>query len=158
MSDTNKTQSNPAREVRGRDGKGRFKPGHSGNPSGRPRQYNRKVQSISEVSAAALRQEVTYEGSDGKKRRVTRYEKIIFILVERLPEAKAKEQLDILLQLQKLGALPQPPVLDDLFPTLDPAMAGGMVDTEHLARTDPEAYMQGFMQEMDEKEGRRGLG
>jgi hypothetical protein len=94
--------------IAGRDGEGRFAPGHSGNPSGRPRKCPAPVKDLSEQLAEALGQEITCEGADGKKRWITCQQLIVENLIAGLQHSKPREQIDLLLKLKAMGALPVP--------------------------------------------------
>lgn len=94
--------------IAGRDGEGRFTPGHSGNPSGRPRKCPAPRKDLSEQFAEALDQEITCEGANGKKRRITRQQQIVENLIAGLQHSKPKEQIDLLLRLKAMDALSAP--------------------------------------------------
>ncbi len=91
-----------------RDAKGRFKPGHSGNPRGRPRAEPRDILPLGPQFAAALAEEVEVRERNGKKRTMTRYEMVVERMLSGLEDAKPKEQLDALLRLRDIGGLPEP--------------------------------------------------
>lgn len=92
----------PARET-GRDSNGRFKPGFSGNPHGRPPREPEEPKLLDELLAVKLLEKVTVTGADGKTRKVSAHELIVDSLIESLATAKPREKLQILEGMEKRG-------------------------------------------------------
>ena len=84
--------------------KGRFKPGKSGNPKGRPRQKPKEPITFMGYVGRALAQEISVSSASGKKR-MPAAEFLAAQLVQSSLRAPFKEQLLAAEKFQKLGAL-----------------------------------------------------
>lgn len=89
--------------LKGRHTNGRFKAGHSGNPNGRPRKEPEEPKLLDELIAKKLLEKVTVTGADGKRRKVSLYEKIVEDLLVSLATAKPRERLQMLEGMDKRG-------------------------------------------------------
>lgn len=87
----------------GRDDHGRFKPGFTGNPYGRPPKVPEVPKLLGEQLADKLWEKVPRTGADGKMRTISAYELIIERFIEALPTAKPKEIMSMLEWMQKLS-------------------------------------------------------
>lgn len=89
----------------GRDKRGRFTKGTSGNPCGRPRKVTEVPKDMRFVLAEELEREAEFTDAGGKRRKGTQYEMIAARIVSEAARAKPKEALSILERLDKLGAI-----------------------------------------------------
>ena len=97
--------SGSRRRRKGRDDKGRFQPGFSGNPNGRPPKPPKQPQVpklLGEQLADKLWEKVARVGADGKTRTVSAYELIIESFIESIPNAKPKEIMAMLQWMDRL--------------------------------------------------------
>jgi hypothetical protein len=115
MAKRNKKVARQAREARndGRDEKGRYTSGHSGNPNGRPPKEPEEPKLLDELIAVNLLRKVPVTGADGKTRKVSAYERIVEDLVESIATAKPKERLQILEGLEKRGLFHKMKIMAD---------------------------------------------
>lgn len=106
---------NPPRQARetGRDSNGRFKPGYSGNPYGRPPKEPEEPKLLDEILAEKLLEKVTVTGADGKTRKVSRYEAIVEELLASLATAKPRERLQMLEGMDKRGLFHKMKIMAD---------------------------------------------
>lgn len=108
MSSKNNSLKNELRRAmraarRGRDAKGRWTKGNSGNPNGRPPKEPESPKLLDELIAEKLWEKVQVTDTDGKVRMVSRYEQIVEGLVDSLVTAKPKDAVQILEFLEKRG-------------------------------------------------------
>lgn len=96
-----KKKSSRRRRLKGRDERGRFIAGFSGNPHGRPPKEPELPKLLDELIAEKLWQKVPITGADGKKRKISAYERIIEDLVDSLATAKPREKMQILEWMEK---------------------------------------------------------
>lgn len=92
-----------ARRRKGRDEKGRWEPGVSGNRNGRPPKEPEVPKLLGEQLADKLWEKVPRVGADGKTRTVSAYDLIIERFIESIPNAKPKEIMSMLEWMQKLS-------------------------------------------------------
>jgi hypothetical protein len=91
------------RRRKGRDEKGRFKAGFSGNPNGRPPKQPEVPKLLGEQLADRLWEKVPSVGADGKTRMVSVYDLIVEKFIESIPNAKPKEIMAMLDWMQRLS-------------------------------------------------------
>lgn len=91
------------RRHKGRDEKGRFEAGFSGNPNGRPPKPPEVPKLLGEQLADRLWEKVPSVGAHGKTRMVSAYDLIIERFIESIPNAKPKEIMAMLEWMQKLS-------------------------------------------------------
>jgi hypothetical protein len=103
MTKRKKNVARPAREARndGRDKSGRFQPGHSGNPNGRPLKQPEMPKLPDELLAEKFLQKAPVTDADGETRMISAYERTVESLVDSLPTAKLREKIQILEWLEK---------------------------------------------------------
>jgi hypothetical protein len=87
---------------KGRDDRGRFQPGFSGNPNGRPPKQPPVPKVLGEQLADKLWEKVARVDADGKMRTVSAYELIIESFIESIPKAKPKEIMAMLQWMERL--------------------------------------------------------
>ena len=92
-----------SRREKSRDDEGRFRPGFSGNPKGRPRKVIELPKHLAEEIAYALAEKVAVTGADGTVTRISAYQDIVRQLVHSITAAKPKELLAILREMEALG-------------------------------------------------------
>ncbi|MXP13340.1 hypothetical protein GRI44_01035 [Altererythrobacter confluentis] len=97
-----KTPRRPTR-AKPRDEAGRFRPGFSGNPKGRPRKVKTIPKHLAEEIADAMAAKTAVTGADGKETMVSAYQAIVQQLVHSAKGAKPKEILAILEAMDKLA-------------------------------------------------------
>ena len=85
-----------------RDERGRFRPGFSGNPRGRPRKQVELPKFLSEQLADAMAEKIAMPNADGSVAVVSAYEGAARQLVRSMATAKPKELLAILEAMEKL--------------------------------------------------------
>ena len=95
--------SRRVRRRKGRDEKGRFQAGFSGNPNGRPPKQPEVPKLLGEQLADRLWEKVPTVGANGKTRMVSAYDLIIERFIESIPNAKPKEIMAMLAWMQKLS-------------------------------------------------------
>jgi hypothetical protein len=100
---TQTPESRRQRRRKGRDRKGRFEAGYSGNPNGRPPKQPEVPKLLGEQLADRLWQKAPRLGADGKTRMVSAYDLIIERFIESIPDAKPKEIMSMLEWMQKLS-------------------------------------------------------
>jgi hypothetical protein len=91
------------RRRKGRDEKGRFQAGFSGNPNGRPPKQPEVPKLLGEQLADRLWEKAPRLGADGKTRMVSAYDLIIERFIASIPDAKPKEIMSMLEWMQKLS-------------------------------------------------------
>lgn len=89
----------------GRDKRGRFTKGVSGNPGGRPRKVTEVPKDLRFVLAEELEREAEFTDAGGRQRKGTQYEMIAARIVSEAARGSAKEALAVLERLDKLGAI-----------------------------------------------------
>jgi hypothetical protein len=90
------------RRRKGRDERGRFQAGFSGNPNGRPKKQPEVPKLLGEQLADKLWEKVARVGADGKTRTMSAYELIVERFIEYIPNAKPSEIMAILKWMEHL--------------------------------------------------------
>lgn len=90
------------RQRKGRDDSGRFQPGFSGNPNGRPPKQPQVPKVLGEQLADKLWEKVARVDAAGKTRMVSAYDLIIERFIESIPNAKPKEIMAMLKWMEQL--------------------------------------------------------
>ena len=99
---TQPRRSRRHRRRKGRDEKGRFQAGFSGNPNGRPPKQPDVPKLLGEQLANKLWEKVARVDADGKTRTVSAYDLIIERFIESIPDAKPKEIMAMLVWMENL--------------------------------------------------------
>ncbi|WP_338243141.1 DUF5681 domain-containing protein [Aurantiacibacter hainanensis] len=89
----------------GRDARGRFTKGTSGNPGGRPRKEVHPPGDLDFRLAKELARQTRWTDADGTQRKGTRFEAIAARIIDEAEQAKPKEALALLERLKALGAI-----------------------------------------------------
>jgi hypothetical protein len=100
---TQAARSRSKRRRKGRDEKGRFQAGFSGNPNGRPPKQPEVPKLLGEQLADRLWEKAPRLGADGKTRVVSAYDLIIERFIQSIPDAKPKEIMSMLKWMQELS-------------------------------------------------------
>lgn len=125
------------RRRKGRDEKGRWEVGVSGNPNGRPPMPPEVPKLLGEQLADRLWEKVPSVGADGKTRMVSAYDLIVERFIESIPNAKPKEIMAMLEWMQKLS------VFDNMRARVtNPSVSS--FEEEHQRWLDSNKLMQGF--------------
>lgn len=103
MSKASKAQL--GKHAKSRDKTGRFAPGASGNPSGRPRKRPAPAWSLVTSLALALAETLSVRGPDGLLQDITARDLMVKTLVHSSLKANPKDQLAMLAKFSSLGAL-----------------------------------------------------
>ena len=98
-----KRKKKDARQLRnhGRDKLGRFKPGHSGNPNGRPLKEPESPKLPDELLAEAFMLKVQVTGEHGTTRTISAYERLMEDMVDSFATAKLREKMQMIEWLEK---------------------------------------------------------
>lgn len=113
------------RKTSGRDKRGRFCPGVSGNPNGRPKKLPEIPRDLPEELAMHLSQKIEATGADGRKRRISRFQDLAENLVAEIETVPVKDRLAIIEKLHAMGVfewmrhLAQPPEPEEKLSDLD---------------------------------------
>jgi hypothetical protein len=127
------------RRGNGRDEKGRFQAGFSGNPNGRPPKQPEVPKLLGEQLADRLWEKIPAVGADGKTRMVSAYDLIVERFIESIPNAKPKEIMAMLAWMQKLS------VFDNMRAKItDPSV--NSFDAEHEEWLGTNRMLQGLNQ------------
>ena len=120
---TKKKSVRRPRRSKGRDERGRFLPGFSGNLKGRPRNKAELPKHLVEQLADAMAEKIAFADPDGKEKVLPVYEVATLQLARSVATAKPKEIMSILEWMEKLcvfavmreraGPPPEKPVSDE---------------------------------------------
>lgn len=100
MAKQKKTRKSNVRKD-GRDAKGRFLPGTSGNPRGRPKTKLEIPETFGELCADILLEPRPYTNAAGKTRKITLYEEIVRAMITKIKEAKPRDMFEMLRKLDE---------------------------------------------------------